>query len=90
MEPTRRIEGAAEDLLGTRARWGAVGYAGEAFAPAPDTYLTIRTRLAFSTVEDSGEELAGAALANLHPLVAAALYEAAFAMEAGPLSTWTN
>ena len=79
-------------VLGSRARWGRVGYAGDAFAPAVGTYAGIgggRARL--TTVQDSGR--AGsvkAPIANLYPLVAAALFEAAFAREAGPLTSWRN
>ena len=40
---------------------------------------------------DSGRSgPAKAPLANLYPLIAAALYETAFAREAGPLATWRN
>jgi hypothetical protein len=45
----------------------------------------------FTSVSDSGRATSvRPALANLYPLIAAALYEAAFALELGPLSTWAN
>lgn len=79
-------------LLGSRARWGHVGYEGNAFAPAQCTYPGIDgSHARITTVADSGR--AGQvrpALANLYPLIAAALYEVAFATEAGPLATWRN
>ena len=79
-------------VLGARARWGRVGYNGVAFAPAVGTYTGIGgARARLTTVQDSGR--AGAVknpLANLYPLIAAALYETAFACEAGPLATWRN
>jgi hypothetical protein len=81
-----------DGLLGDRARWGRVGYAGTAFAPAQGTYRGINaTRVRLTTVADSGR--AGkerATFVNLYPLAAAALYEIAFACEAGPLATWNN
>src|SRR5206468_3653456 len=78
-------------LLGDRARWGRVGYAGSAFAPAPQTYPEINgTRVRLTTVADSGRELRPGALVNLYPLVAAALYEIAFVREVGLLDTWRN
>ena len=79
-------------VLGSRARWGRVGYAGEAFAPAVGTYRGIGgARARLTTVQDSGRAgSAKAPLANLYPLIAAALYETAFADEAGPLATWRN
>jgi hypothetical protein len=79
-------------ILGSRALWGWVGYAGEAFAPADGTYAGIDAlALAYTTLADSGTHpRSGGALANLYPLVAAALYEAGFAWEAGPLSSWNN
>ena len=79
-------------VLGSRARWGRVGYNGAAFAPAPGTYEGVdggRARL--TTVHDSGRARSvKAPIANLYPLIAAALYEVAFANEAGPLDTWRN
>ena len=79
-------------VLGPRARWGRVGYAGEAFAPAVGTYRGVGgARARLTTVQDSGRSgSAKAPLANLYPLIAAALYETAFAYEAGPLATWRN
>lgn len=78
--------------LGNRALWGWVGYWGECFAPAEGTYAGVDAlRLAYTTVADSGAHpRSGVKLANLFPLIAAALYEAGFALEAGPLSTWSN
>lgn len=77
--------------LGTRAFWGRVGYAGEAHAAAPGTYQGVGGRLALTTVEDAGVRIeVGSGIANLLPLVAAALYEGGFASEAGPLSTWSS
>jgi hypothetical protein len=79
-------------VLGARALWGWVGYAGEAFAPAEGTYPGIdAVALAYTTTADSGEHpRSGAKLANLYPLIAAALYEAGFARELGPLTSWSN
>jgi hypothetical protein len=82
-------------VLGDQARWGRVGYAGEAFAPAEGTYAGISvTGLNYTHRNDSGRypTPAGrtAALANLMPMVLGAMWEAAFALEAGPLSTWSN
>ena len=81
-----------EAVLGSRGRWGAVGYAGRAFAPARGTYRAIdATRAHMTTVQDSGRVgTVRETMANLYPLLAAALYEAAFAGEFGPLSTWAN
>ena len=78
--------------LGSRARWGRVGYEGVGFAPAVGTYPAITgTRPRITTVQDSGRAgEARAGMANLYPLLAAALYETGFALEAGPLSTWRN
>lgn len=81
--------------LGDQAVWGKVGYAGEAFAPAEGTYAGVTaTGLNYTHVNDSGlPPMPGsrvAALANLMPIVLGAMWEAAFAMEAGPLSTWSN
>ena len=84
-------DGRADRLLGERARWGRVGYAGAAFAPAQETYKgTSATRIRLTSVADSGRGPEKPYIANLYPLVAAALYELAFAREAGPLSTWCN
>jgi hypothetical protein len=84
----------AEQALGNRARWGKVGYAGAAHAPAHGTYPGIDAlRLRYTTIDDSGRYPmpgAGAELANLVPLVMAALYDVGFAWEAGPLTSWNN
>ena len=79
-------------ILGSRAVWGRVGYTGRAFAPARETYDSVNAgRARLTTVQDSGRaRRVKAPLANLYPLIAAALYEAAFASEAGPLTTWLN
>lgn len=82
------------EVLGNKAVWGSVGYAGPAFAPAIGTYAGIDpVALRYTTVEDSGDYPTpgiGAPLANLVPLIMAALYDAGFAWEAGPLTTWSN
>jgi hypothetical protein len=80
------------EVLGAKAAWGAVGYTGEAFAPARRTYAGVDgVRLNYTTVADSGRFAeGGSAIANLYPLLAAALYEAGFAREAGPLTTWSS
>ena len=82
------------NLLGDRAVWGSVGYSGDAHAPAEGTYAGIdAVRVAYTTIADSGPHPLpghGAPLANLAPLIIAALYDAGFAFEAGPLSTWSN
>ncbi|MGH2785624.1 MAG: hypothetical protein ACRDJ1_10195 [Actinomycetota bacterium] len=73
----------------------AVSYRGEPFAPATATYPTISSRsLNLTTVADSGYGPSAvdrlAELGSLGPLALAAVWEAAFAFEAGPLSTWVN
>lgn len=79
------------EVLGAKAAWRGVGYTGEAFAPARRTYAGVDgVRLNFTTLEDSGSLEEPRDVANLYPLLAAALYEAGFANEAGPLSTWSN
>lgn len=87
------MEGAREQL-GNRALWGRVGYAGEAHAPASGTYQGIDAlSLNYTTVQDSGAypRPGGAEdLANLVPLVMAAMYECGFSWEGGPLTTWSN
>ncbi|MHB8511180.1 MAG: hypothetical protein ACYDCC_03270 [Actinomycetota bacterium] len=97
MEP--RIEGQATQkpdthVLGERARWGGVAYTGAAFAPSERTYGGINPRtLNYTHRADSGifpGAFTGAHLANLVPLVLASMWEAAFAREAGALSTWSN
>ena len=72
-----------------------VSYRGEPFAPASETYSTVSVRaLNLTTIADSGygpsvtDRLAE--LGALGPLALAAIWEAAFAFEAGPLSTWSN
>ena len=84
----------AKQVLGDRAFWGKVGYAGDAHAPASETYPGIDAlRLRYTTVEDSGNYPVrgnGAELANLVPLIMAALYDVGFAWEAGPLTSWSN
>ena len=72
-----------------------VSYRGEPFSPATSTYRAVSSRsLNLTTVADSGygpsaiERLAD--LGSLGPLALAAVWEAAFAFEAGPLSTWDN
>ena len=84
--------GSGVALLGDRARWGKVGYAGRGFAPAPGTYRGLdATRARLTTIADSGRAPQDRTqFANLYPLAAAALYEVAFAREAGPLATWRN
>jgi hypothetical protein len=81
-------------VLGNRAVWGRVGYRGDAFAPAEGTYACVSvTSLNYTHRNDSGIPPLpgpGAALANLVPLVLASMWDAAFAMEAGPLTTWNN
>lgn len=83
---------AGKNPLGDKAVWGRLGYVGEPFAPARETYPGIDPAdLAYTTVADSGQHpRSGRGLANLYPLVAAALFEVGFAWEAGPLSTWRN
>lgn len=83
-----------KQVLGTRAVWGRVGYAGEAFAPAEGTYPGIdAVGLAYTTVQDSGAYPMpgkGAPLANLVPLIMATLYDVGFAREFGPPTSWRN
>jgi hypothetical protein len=72
-----------------------VRYAGNAFAPAACTYVAADMRaFPFSTQADGGYEPSAVAriagLGALAPLAIAALWESAFAYEAGPLSTWSN
>ena len=73
----------------------AVSYRGEPFAPAGGTYRAVSTRsLNLTTVVDSGYGPSAidriAALGSLGPLALSAIWEAGFAFEAGPLSTWNN
>ena len=81
--------------LGEIAAWGAVGYAGRAFAPAASSYPGVDfNSLNYTHVADSGAfplpSSGRGALANLIPLVHGMQWEAGFAFEAGPLSTWRN
>jgi hypothetical protein len=84
----------ADQVLGTKALWGKVGYSGDAHAPAQGTYPGIDAlQLNYTTVADSGDYPRpgeGSPVANLTPLIMAALYEVGFAWEAGPLTTWSN
>lgn len=89
-----RIED-TKNTLGNQAVWGRVGYAGDAFAPAEGTYAGVSASgLNYTHINDSGlppmPGHKGAPLANLMPLVLGAMWEAAFAREAGPLATWSN
>ena len=88
-------EQVSRKLLGELAAWGRVGYAGRAFAPAASTYEGVdASALNYTHTADSGAHptpsSGRAALANLVPLMHAAQWEAGFAREAGPLSTWNN
>lgn len=72
-----------------------ISYRGEPFAPAATTYPSVCVRsLNLTTIADSGygpsatDRLAD--LGSLGPLALAAIWEAAFALEGGPLSTWSN
>jgi hypothetical protein len=72
-----------------------VRYEGKPFAPATKTYLLgDAATLNLSTRADSGYGPSPvgriADLGAVAPLALAALWEAAFAYEAGPLSTWNN
>jgi hypothetical protein len=72
-----------------------VVYAGDAFAPAARTYrIASMKTFNLTTLADSGYAPAPiervADLGTLAPLALAALWEASFAFEAGPLSTWSN
>src|SRR5688572_4046885 len=86
-EPDMDRKAETQKGLGDQAVWGRVGYAGDAFAPAEGTYAGITaTGLNYTHVNDSGRSPmpgAGGALANLMPMVLGAMWEAAFAMEAG-------
>lgn len=81
-------------ILGERARWRSVAYNGAAFAPSDRSYAGVNPRtLNYTHRADSGHfpgAFSGGALANLVPLVLAAMWESAFVREAGPLSTWSN
>lgn len=78
--------------LGSLAVWGSVGYEGRVWAPVAGSYAGVdATQLNYTTTADSGSHpRSGSGLANLFPLVAAALYEVGFANELGALSTWSN
>lgn len=88
--------GSRRNQKSLRTRTGRViGYRGEPFAPPTCAYPAVSARaLNLTTVADSGyapsatERLAD--LGSLGPLALAALWEAGFALEAGPLSTWDN
>lgn len=72
-----------------------VHYSGDAFAPAADTYVVADMKtFNFTTRADSGYAPTPvtrvAHLGSIAPLALAALWESAFAFEAGPLSTWSN
>ena len=76
-------------------RSSRVRYTGKAFAPATGSYQIGDTaKLNLSTQHDSGYAPTPigriADLGPIAPLALAALWEAAFAFEAGPLSTWNN
>jgi len=78
-----------------RPAQGPVHYRGEAFAPASRTYPSASMRtLNLTTIADSGYAPSPvdriADLGIVAPLALAALWESAFALEAGPLSTWNN
>jgi hypothetical protein len=80
--------------LRTRVR-RSVSYRGEPFAPAVKTYSVVSAgSLNLTTIADSGYGPSAtdrlAELGALGPLALAAVWEAAFAFEAGPLSTWSN
>jgi hypothetical protein len=83
-----------EQVLGSKAFWGRVGYTGDAHAPVEGTYPGIdAVSLLYTSVQDSGSHPMpgdGAQLANLVPLMMAALYDVGFAWEAGPLTSWSN
>ena len=73
----------------------AIRYTGDAFAPASCAYDVVDMKtFNFTTMADSGyaPSVVGriADLGPLAPLALAAMWEAAFAYEAGPLSTWRN
>ena len=91
---TGQSKTAREHLLGERARWRSVAYNGAAHAPSDRTYGGVNPRtMNYTHRADSGEfpgSLTNGALANLVPLVLSAMWESAFAREAGPLSTWSN
>jgi hypothetical protein len=70
-------------------------YTGDPFAPASHTYQIADLKtFNMSTIVDSGygPTVVGriSDLGPVAPLALAAFWEAAFAFEAGPLSTWRN
>jgi hypothetical protein len=72
-----------------------VRYNGDAFSPASQTYLAVDIKtFNFTTMADSGYAPSAvgrvADLGPVAPLALAAMWEAAFAYEAGALSTWRN
>lgn len=84
-----------EAALGELASWGSVGYTGRAFAPAAASYAGVDfDTLNYTHVADSGPyplpRGRRAELGNLVPLIHAMQWEAGFALEGGPLSTWRN
>lgn len=83
-----------QTALGEVASWGSVGYVGRAFAPSDQTYPGVSAgRINYTHRADSGDHPAafcGGQLANLVPLVLSSMWESAFALEAGPLTTWGN
>lgn len=87
--------GASTDRPGGATASGVVVCRGAAFAPSDATYPGVSVRrLYMTTVADpASASSAGERLTDLGPvgaLALAALWEAGFALEAGPLSTWAN
>jgi hypothetical protein len=85
----------AADTGRAAVRSSRLHYTGTAFAPPAGAYLIGESiSLNLSTQHDSGYAPAPveriAALGPIAPLALAALWEVAFAYEAGPLSTWSN
>ena len=79
-------------ILGEQAVSSGVGYHGVPYAPVPGTYRGVdAVALNWTTDADTGlHPRRGAELGNLYPLVCAAMYEAGFAAEFGPLTSWNN
>jgi hypothetical protein len=72
-----------------------IRYVGDVFAPAAATYPGVGPAgLELTTVADGGAPESEIDRLTLYgavaPLVLAALWESGFALEAGPLSTWSN
>jgi hypothetical protein len=72
-----------------------VRYTGDPFAPASATYPCVDMKtFNLTTIADSGYAPSAvdrvSDLGAIAPLALAALWEAAFAFEAGPISTWRN